>query len=305
MKQITRRIVTMILAAVIAVTAILMTAPDSGAVTYKKLNLGTVEAKKWKTSSKIKAPVITSHKVIRRTSATSIANLTKKNEWFSSWRYQEDVTWKDEQEDLTKRCYTSSIDKTDANNTITIKLSWNKVSRATGYEVRAKQTYAGKTDECWRYVRTKSNNVNLYTYWKATGLGAYFWFASDASYKIQVRAYKKVGKTYQYGKWSDTIKITGNETIGDVTEVRPISYKDGLYTFECKIPNDANGVILEYALSNGEEGSVSSEEIIQRGINKYCVVTHVGEEVSFDLWRVKAWKNINGEKVYSKNWYDY
>lgn len=178
---------------------------------------------------------------------------------------------------------------------------------AAGYEVRAKQTYAGKTDEHWRYARTKSNSVNLYTYWKATGLGAYFWFASDASYKIQVRAYKKVGKTYQYGKWSDTIKITGNETIGDVIGFSTVlSGEIGFFADEIAVPDDADGALFEYGYENGEINSITAEAKPDYWGRKKCVVKYpeTSNGSKLTLLRAKAYKKVkSGEVIYSKNWY--
>lgn len=296
------------LIAVMVFMWVLMSNPDlASAASYKSIALGTVSAKSWKTSSKIKAPTVTNVKVTRRANKTSIAKLTAKNEDFISNFGKQDMTIEDELSDSASyRSYTNSIDKTSAEDTCTVSMSWKKVSGAQGYEIRAKQSYAGYTDESWRYARTTSNNVKLTTYWKANGLGAYFWFATEASYKIQVRAYKKIGGTYYYGKWSGTTKITGDETVGDVIWLWDSYSIDRIFNCKLEIPNDADGVFAEYEFSNGQKENVTSTEIKNSlSGSVYCMV-RIEEKADNPLRmvRAKAFKEKeDGTLIYSKNWY--
>lgn len=111
-------------------------------------------------------------------------------------------------------------------NTFTqvIDTRWNKVSKASGYEIRIRQCYNGKWTD-WTYRRTSANHVKLYGLdggrklatavyhgevsphkqkynftdkWITTSL------STGCSYKIQVRAYKVVKGKYYYGPWSNT-----------------------------------------------------------------------------------------------------
>lgn len=105
-----------------------------------------------------------------------------------------------------------------------IDTRWNKVSKASGYEIRMKQCYNGNWTD-WTYRRTSANHVKLYGLdggrklatvvyhgevsphkqkynftdkWITTSL------STGCSYKIQVRAYKVVKGKYYYGSWSNT-----------------------------------------------------------------------------------------------------
>lgn len=294
------------------------------AETNKKIELGTTKPKKWKTTAKIKAPVITEKLITRRTDNNEITKLNNLNTEYNLYSDRiNDITWRnfyDKESVYRYAAYTSSIDKTDAHNTITVDLSWDKVKGASGYEIRAKQTYDGHTDAIWRYARTKSNNVQLWSYWFADDLlDVHFWFAADASYKIQVRAYKKSGTTYKYGAWSDTVKITGKETIAnDISCCGYWDTKSKDYYTVCKIPGKADGVELEYEIWDDRgnnilaEGTVVSTEI-ERDYDRdltICIVRYdpkivqdyLDGKIFLSGKRVRAYKNNGKTKTYSAEW---
>ena len=70
-----------------------------------------------------------------------------------------------------------------------VKLTWKKVSGASGYEVYMKTGAKGK------YKRVKNLSANKLTY-TITKL------ESKKSYAFKVRAYRKVGNTKVYSSWS-------------------------------------------------------------------------------------------------------
>lgn len=105
-----------------------------------------------------------------------------------------------------------------------IDARWNKVSKASGYEIRIKQCYNGNWTD-WTYRRTSANHVKIYGWDGARTLATVVYhgevcphkqkynykdnFVMDAlstgcSYKVQVRAYKVVKGKYYYGPWSNT-----------------------------------------------------------------------------------------------------
>jgi hypothetical protein len=118
-----------------------------------------------------------------------------------------------------------------------IDTRWNKVSKASGYEIRIKQCYNGNWTD-WTYRRTSANHVKLYgldggrklannaykldgekkiptaIYNGAVSLHKQKFNFTDkwidislstgCSYKVQVRAYKVVKGKYYYGPWSNT-----------------------------------------------------------------------------------------------------
>lgn len=106
-----------------------------------------------------------------------------------------------------------------------IETNWSKIKGATGYEIRINQNYNGNWTG-WTYRRTSANNVKIMSlvggfegvvrdYW-LSGLNNEGWvkvkykdnmidqtLSIGCTYKLQVRAYKKVGSKYYYGDWSD------------------------------------------------------------------------------------------------------
>lgn len=106
-----------------------------------------------------------------------------------------------------------------------IETNWKSVKGATGYEIRLNQNYNGNWTG-WTYRRTSANNVKIMSlvggfegvvrdYW-LSGLNNEGWvkvkykdnmidqtLSIGCTYKLQVRAYKKVESKYYYGDWSD------------------------------------------------------------------------------------------------------
>lgn len=105
-----------------------------------------------------------------------------------------------------------------------IDTRWNKVSKASGYEIRIKQCYNGNWTD-WTYRRTSANHVKLYGLDGGRKLATVVYhgevsphkqkynftdkwidisLSTGCSYKVQVRAYKVVKGKYYYGPWSNT-----------------------------------------------------------------------------------------------------
>lgn len=105
-----------------------------------------------------------------------------------------------------------------------IDARWNKVSKASGYEIRIKQCYNGNWTD-WTYRRTSANHVKIYGWDGARTLATVVYhgevcphkqkynykdnyvldaLSTGCSYKVQVRAYKVVKGKYYYGPWSNT-----------------------------------------------------------------------------------------------------
>lgn len=105
-----------------------------------------------------------------------------------------------------------------------IDVRWNKVLKASGYEIRIKQCYNGNWTD-WTYRRTSANHVKIYGWDGARQLATVVYhgevsphkqkynykdnyvldaLSTGCSYKVQVRAYKVVKGKYYYGPWSNT-----------------------------------------------------------------------------------------------------
>lgn len=104
-----------------------------------------------------------------------------------------------------------------------IDMRWNKVSNASGYEIRIKQYYNSKWTN-WTYRRTTANHVKLYGLDGARYIASPIYdgakslhnqkfkyrdddvviaLSTGCKYKVQVRAYRVVNGKYYYGVWSD------------------------------------------------------------------------------------------------------
>lgn len=104
-----------------------------------------------------------------------------------------------------------------------IDMRWNKVSKASGYEIRIKQYYNSKWTN-WTYRRTTANHVKLYGTKGGTRITSPIYdgaksphdqkqkwcddyienpLSTGCKYRVQVRAYRIVNGKYYYGAWSD------------------------------------------------------------------------------------------------------
>lgn len=104
-----------------------------------------------------------------------------------------------------------------------IDMRWNKVSKASGYEIRIKQYYNKKWTD-WTYRRTTANHVRLYGMKGGTRITTPIYdgaksphdqkrkwcddyvetsLSTGCQYRVQVRAYRVVNGKYYYGAWSD------------------------------------------------------------------------------------------------------
>lgn len=106
-----------------------------------------------------------------------------------------------------------------------IETNWKSVKSATGYEIRINQNYNGNWTG-WTYRRTSANNIKILSLNGGIDyvVSDYYLSGLDnrgkvkvkytdkmigrtlsigCTYKLQVRAYKKVGSKYYYGDWSD------------------------------------------------------------------------------------------------------
>lgn len=84
--------------------------------------------------------------------------------------------------------------KTSSVKTTSLKLTWSKVSGATGYQV-----YRSTNGSSWTKVATVSSKNNYYNEKKAK---------KNTKYYYKVRAYRKSGGKTYYGDFSSTIKVT-------------------------------------------------------------------------------------------------
>lgn len=105
-----------------------------------------------------------------------------------------------------------------------IDMRWNKVAKASGYEIRIKQYYNSKWTN-WTYRRTTANHVKLYGLSGGRHITTPIYdgansphnqkyafkdddieipLSTGCKYRVQVRAYRIINDKYYYGAWSDS-----------------------------------------------------------------------------------------------------
>lgn len=166
---------------------------NSATLTWKKASgadgyeIQQYKSKKWTTIKKIESASTVSYKVSKLTTGT---------------KYQYRVRAYDKR--LLKTDYSAYVNinvtplpakvtglKASSGGYNSVKLSWSKVSGATGYVV---QWYKNK-----KWVDLKKTTSNSLT---VTGL------TTDTTYSFRVRAYRTVSKKNHYGSYSATVKGT-------------------------------------------------------------------------------------------------
>lgn len=162
-------------------------------------------------------------------------------------------------------------------STSSIKLTWNKVTGATGYRV---YRYDTKTKKWVKLIDTKNTS---YTVSK---------LSAGTSYKFAVKAYTKVGKTVH---WSASYPqlITATKPLTPTLKVSSGSFKANLSWNKI---SGASGYVVYMATSKN---------------GKYSKVANVkgGDKLSYSksklLWgktyyfKVAAYKTVDGKNIYS------
>lgn len=169
-------------------------------------------------------------------------------------------------------------------STKTAKLSWNKVSGATGYRV---YKYVAKTNE-WVKIRTITSTSTQINSMK-----------SGTTYTFRVRAYKKLNGRTLYSSASDSIVITSELNNVSVREVVPSKTAVSLKWDKTK---GADGYLIQYALNSDYSGkksvTVSDGSVTEKSVTKL-------KNGKIYYFRIKAYKEVSGKKVYSSEWTEY
>ncbi len=160
------------------------------------------------------------------------------------------------------------------------KITWDRVSGANGYEL-----IIYEPDGSYYTTRTTSTSKTIYNV-----------KYSDGIYSVQIRAYANVSGQRKYGDYSDKLYFMGN------------------YIQEEKAPGQVTGLNI---IRNGENvtfmwnsvsGAIGYEmKIYEKGKNTFKADTFKTMETIYTIpstgnyiFSVRAYKYINGVKVYSK-----
>ncbi len=163
--------------------------------------------------------------------------------------------------------------KDQTHNSIFIK--WDKVKRATGYKVYVYNNYTNKYD----FKKTTSKRkITL------TGMNP------AKSYKIKIRAYKKLNGRKYYGDYSK--KIEAKTMPSKVTGAKEYDYSlNSISILWDKMSNEAIYRVYKY------NSSKKSYEYLGETKNNYFKATGL-KPASDYKFKVRAYVKINGEKKY-------
>lgn len=180
-------------------------------------------------------------------------------------------------EAYTKPSATSKISYTSS--TDSVKLSWNKVTGATGYRI---YLYDNAKD---KYVKVADTSKNSYTVKKKNGKK----LKPCVEYKFRVKAYiKKNGKTY----WSDSYKTVTTATKPAKSSLTVTSSK-GKVNLSWKDVMGESGYQVYY--STKKDGKYKKLTSLKADKVKYSKKLTKGKKYYF---KVRAYKKAGGKTVY-------
>ncbi|MBR5315710.1 MAG: hypothetical protein IKU44_02870 [Firmicutes bacterium] len=169
-------------------------------------------------------------------------------------------------------------------STGSIKVKWNKVAGAEGYQIY-RAVKGGK------YTKIKTiNNKAAGSYLDAT-------CTAGQSYSYKVRAYRKVGSVTKYGSYSNI--ATGLRKAEDIKLDKPV------VSIKSDSKTKANVTVSWSAISSasGYEVYRCVDEGAYSFIDKITDTTYVDTDVTIGesyTYRVRGYKDINGQSVYGE-----
>ena len=165
--------------------------------------------------------------------------------------------------------------KVTGQNNSTISLSWNKVSRATGYKVYIYNSYNKKNE----YKFTTSNTKG-----KITGLRA------ATSYNIKVKAYKKANGFKYNGEYSQIIQ--GKTTPSKIFGLKAYDYSLNSISLSWnQLSNETTYRVYMYNKSKGKYEKVGETK------SHYFKVSGLNAASEYNF-KVRAFIKINGNKYF-------
>lgn len=167
--------------------------------------------------------------------------------------------------------------KGSSQTTDSLKLSWEKVSGATGYRVYMYNSTAKK------WVKIKNTTSTNYV---VDDIG------SGAVCKFKIRAYKKLGKKYFWGTASASLSVA---TKPEKVEISNISPSINTVLIEWKKVGGATGYVIEY--SQKKDFSDKKKVTVSKGTTVTKNITNlIGGKTYY--FRIRAYKILNEKKLY-------
>lgn len=163
-----------------------------------------------------------------------------------------------------------------------IKITWKKISKVTGYKVYRATSANGK----YKLVKTISS-AKTTAYMDTKGV------RTGTKYYYKVRAYEISGKKFTYGSYSNTVSAKAVPSKVKLKKVTNTAY--GEVTLSWEKVDGATGYEI-YRLSDDE---TNYKKI--KTITKGNIITFANKKLEYDMWysyKLRAFKTIKGKKVY-------
>lgn len=211
-----------------------------------------------------------------------------------------------------------------------IDVRWNKVSKASGYEIRIKQCYNGNWTD-WTYRRTSANHIRIYGWDGARTLATVVYhgevcphkqkynykdnyvlnaLSTGCSYKVQVRAYKVIKGKYYYGSWSNTktanklsrTPYTFIEKNGSlITATYSMDTMIGEFNYDYRISQDVTKKNPFATQPDGFEVQTADNSAFKNAKSEMHPMTDttlmLNEIPSGSYVRVRTYKNTSSQKI--------
>ena len=160
------------------------------------------------------------------------------------------------------------------------KITWEKVSGASGYQIYAKSSANGE----YKKIATVSSSATSYTHKKLT---------TGKKYYYKVRAYKKVGANTYYGSFSGTVTSKPSLKVPSSVSVKKLG--TGKAKLSWKKVSGASGYEIRRATSY--YGTYKKVKTISSG----STTSYTNSKLSgwYYYYKIRAYKTVNGKKVYS------
>ena len=170
--------------------------------------------------------------------------------------------------------------KLSANESNKIKVNWNKVKGASGYEIFRATSKNGK------YTKIKTiNNGNTLSF-NNTKL------QTGKTYYYKVRAYKTLNEKNIYGNYSKIVSATSKLTTPNIS----LTSGKRKVTIKWKKVNDASGYEIYRATSKNNK--YTKVKTITKSSLVYYTNSNLSSKKNY-YYKVRAYKTICGKKVYS------
>lgn len=211
-----------------------------------------------------------------------------------------------------------------------IDVRWNKVSKASGYEIRIKQCYNGNWTD-WTYRKISANHIRIYGWDGARTLATVVYhgevcphkqkynykdnyvlnaLSTGCSYKVQVRAYKVIKGKYYYGSWSNTktanklsrTPYTFIEKNGSlITATYSMDTMIGEFNYDYRISQDVTKKNPFATQPDGFEVQTADNSAFKNAKSEMHPMTDttlmLNEIPSGSYVRVRTYKNTSSQKI--------